>query len=441
VILTYAEKLPSSPLVVALVAFILIAVSLPIARRLGRTEKDPRLVKLLMIALLLHFLGSAAQIFVDNHVYHGVSDFNGYVHQGATLSGFFRSFHFTTKGAGLRGVVGDGSVSIAAGVVYTIIGVNELASFFVFAWFSWLGTIFFYRAFCITFPEGEHRRYALMIFLLPSLLFWASDVSKESVVMMGLGVASFGIARVLGRRRRGYPLVALGTVMGVVTRPNEYALLLGAFIVAMFFRGRDTHRQMRAARRLGSLVFIVVIMGVTAVLLKKFLHTNATSLSGVLKSAHAGNSGQGAGFGSSNVPYSSNPLLYPRDVYTVLFDPLPITAGSVTQLLAAAENTVILVLVLTSLRRIRLIFRAGRERPYVIMCTLYTLGFLYSFAALSNLGLITRERTLMFPYLLVVLAIPVTPKGEPPKFPWERPRLKRRERRLAAARGGFSVPP
>ena len=141
------------------------------------------------------------------------------------------------------------------------------------------------------------------------------------------------------------------------------------------------------------------------------------------------------------MPYSSDPLLYPRDVYTVLFDPLPITAGSVTQLFAAAENTVILVLVLTSLRRLRLVFRAGRERPYVILCTLYTLGFIYAFAALGNLGLITRERTLMLPYLLVLLAIPVTPKGEPPKFPWDRPRLKRRERRLAAARAGFTGPP
>ena len=126
-------------------------------------------MKLVMIALLLHFLGSGSQIFVDNHVYHGVADFNGYVHQGATLSENFRSFHFTTQGAGLRGVVGDGSVSIAAGIVFSIVGVNELASFFVFAWFSWLGTIFFYRAFCLTFPEGGHRRYALMLFLLPSL--------------------------------------------------------------------------------------------------------------------------------------------------------------------------------------------------------------------------------------------------------------------------------
>ena len=50
----------------------------------------------------------------------------------------------------------------------------------------------------------------------------------------------------------------------------------------------------------------------------------------------ANNQGVGAGFGSSNVPYSSNPLYFPRDVFAVLFDPLPIQAHSITQLAAAA---------------------------------------------------------------------------------------------------------
>jgi hypothetical protein len=440
VILAASGKLPSDPVVVLIVALLLIGVSMPIARRLGRTEGDPRLVSLLMIGLLLHFLGSGAQIFIDNHVYHGVSDFSGYVHQGATLSRNFRSFNFTTSGAGIRSVVGDGSVSIAAGVVFAIVGVNELAAFFVFAWFSWLAAIFFYRAFCLTFPEGGHRRYALMLFLLPSLLFWTSDVSKESVTMLALGVATLGTARVLARQRRGYPVIALGTAMGVVTRPNEFALLFVSLTVAMLFRSRDNRRQLRAVRRFGTLVFLVLLLVVTGLLLVKFVHSNSTSVSGLLNSAHQNNSGLGAGFGSSNVPFSSDPLLYPRDVYTVLFDPLPFTAGSVTQLLAAAENTVVLIFVLTSLRRLRLVFRAGLERPYVILATVYSLGFLYAFAALGNLGLITRERTLLFPYFLVLLAIPLTPKGEPPKLPWEQPRLKRRDRRLAAARAGFSPP-
>jgi hypothetical protein len=175
------------------------------------------------------------------------------------------------------------------------------------------------------------------------------------------------------------------------------------------------------------------------VLTIKFVHSNAGSVSGVLHQAHQNNqssSTQAAGYGSSNVPYSSDPLLFPRDIYTVLFDPLPVTARSITQVLASGENTVVLILFLTSLRRLRLIFRVGRERPYVILCIIYSLAFIYAFAALGNLGLITRERTLLFPLLLVLLAVPLTPEGEPPQYAWETKRLSRRERRLEAIRAG-----
>jgi hypothetical protein len=442
-ILLAGGKLPSQPLVVAVVALILIGIGVNIARRQARIEGDPRLQRLLMAALILHFVGSAVLIFVDNHVYHGVTDFTQYVHQGAVASKNFRSFDFSLHGTGIRNAVGDGSVSIAAGVVFSLVGVNELASFFIFGWLSWLGTIFFYRAFCITFPEGGHRRYALMLFLLPSLLYWTSDVSKEAIVLLALGVATLGCARVFVRHRRGYPLIVLGTAMGVVTRPDEFAILFGAFTVALFFRRQDARREQRAVRRLGTLLFLVVVLSVTALLTAKFLHSNSGgvhSLSDLLNKAHKNNSGQGAGLGSSNVPYSPDPLLYPRDVYTVLFDPLPITARSLTQLIAAGENTVILVLILTSLRRLRLVVRAGRERAYVVLAAAYSLSFIYAFAALSNLGLITRERTLVFPYLLVLLAIPVAPKGEGPAHAWERPRIKRRDQQLARARaGGFSA--
>jgi hypothetical protein len=441
VILVAGGRLPSQPVIVVIVLLILVAVSYPIAVRQARIERDPRLVSLLMIALLLHFVGSAATIFVDNHVYHGIADFTQYVNQGAIVSHNIRSLHFTTHGAGIRSVVGDGSVSIAAGVVFSLVGVNELAAFFVFGWLSWLGAIFFYRAFCITFPEGGHRRYALMLFLLPSLLYWTSDVSKEAVVMVGLGVTTLGAARVFVRHRRGYPLIALGTAMGIATRPDEYAILFVAFTVALFFRKQDSPRELRAIRRLGTLSFLLVILVVTAVLTAKFLHSNAQgihSISGLLNKAHSNNSA--SKLGTTNVPYSSDPLLYPRDIYEVLFDPLPVTARTLTQLIAAGENTVVLVLILTSLRRLRLVLRAGRERAYVIMAAIYSAAFIYAFAALANLGLITRERTLMFPYLLVLLAIPTAPKGQPPMYPWERPRLNRREQRMAKARaGGFSA--
>jgi len=108
--------------------------------------------------------------------------------------------------ANVRGIVNDGSVSIATGIVMAIVGTNQIATFLVFSWLSFLGTILFYRAFTLTFagaPAG-HRRYALMLFFMPSVIFWTADVSKEAIMMLSLGLTAYGIAKVLVHRRGGF---------------------------------------------------------------------------------------------------------------------------------------------------------------------------------------------------------------------------------------------
>jgi hypothetical protein len=113
---------------------------------------------------------------------------------------------------------------------------------------------------------------------------------------------------------------------------------------------------------------------------------------------------------------------------------------------AALENTVILGLALASLRNLRMVPRAAFARPYVMLCLVYTGTFIYTFAALGNLGLIERERTMMIPFLFVLLCIPRGPRHARPRYEWElrrRPRLAMRQaaERANARRGLQGVPP
>ena len=166
--------------------------------------------------------------------------------------------------------------------------------------------------------------------------------------------------------------------MGISTRPNEFALLLGGFTVAMFFRPRHAAGDPGPSGGSGSFIFLAGDPGPHRPCSRSSSSIAAPGRLGADRNRHTKNNQdqqrhRGGRLGSSNVPYSTDPLLLPPRLYTVLFDPLPITARSITQLLASGENTVILVLVLTSLRRLRLIVtRAGRERPFVILCAVYT---------------------------------------------------------------------
>jgi len=424
----------SNPVESIFVAVVLMAISSPIIRRVAAAEASPWLIRILWISLILHLLGAPAQVYVVHHFYHGIADWKRYDQQGSILGPEFRHFDFSFTGAHVRGIVNDGSVSIATGIVMAVVGTNQIAAFLVFSWFSFVGTLLFYRAFTLTFREARlhHRRYAIMLFFMPSMIFWTADVSKEAIMMLSLGVTAYGAAKVLVHRRGGFSLMIIGVAIGILIRPNELLLFLGAFAVALMVRPSADSRSFGGFRRVGGLLVMGSLLFVTVFLTFHYLHTSGGSLS--LNQVQQNNTGAGIGFGSSNLAYSSSPSYYWRDVYTVLFDPLPFNAHGASQLVAAMENTLIVVLVLVSLRQLRMTVRASFARPYVMMCTIYSLLFIYAFAALGNLGLIARERTLLFPFFLVLLCIPRTPKGRPAVYPWElRRKARRRQRRQIAA--------
>ena len=434
---------PSNPFVGLLVAVIILVVSRPIIGRVASAEAKPWLVRIMTISLVLHLAAAPAQIYVVDHFYHGIADWLRYDGQGASLAPGFRHFNFSLAPGHLGGIVNDGSVSIAAGIVFVFVGVNKAAAFLVFSWLAFLGTILFFRAFSLTFAGADTKRYAYWIFLLPSILFWTADVSKEAIMMLALGLVAYGAAKFLAHRRGGFALALVGVTIGFFVRPNELLMIVAGITVAMMVSQAGRYAAVSAGRRILSLVFFGSVLIVSIYLTLHYLHGSGGTLS--LNQVSANN----ASGGSGGVPYSSNFLYLPRDIYTVLFDPLPFNFHGLSELIAAGENTVILVLVCSSLRHLRIAPRAAFARAYVMMCVVYSVAFMYAFAALGNLGLITRERTLLFPFLLVPLCIPRAPKGQPPRYEWELRRQDRRRFRAAmaaraaqaAARGSTGVPP
>ncbi len=416
----YAAQIGSEPLVALVVGVVLFGLGRVIILRTAHTEQDPWLVKVMTIALILHLICAPGQIWVVDHVYKGISDWNRYTHVGATLAPNFRHFDFSLAGANVRQIVNDGSVSIATGVVMAIVGLNLIATFMVFSFLSFVGAIFFYRAFTTTFPHADTHRYAYMVFFMPSLIFWTSDVSKESIMMFALGLVAFGAAKLFTRQRGAIALIVPGVAIGYYIRPNELLLVLAGFAIAMMLPSEGVRRNMGGIRRAASLVFLSGLVVISWLLTVRYLHGGTNSLNQVASN----NNGTGLGFGSS-VSYSNSPAAFPRDVFNVLFNPLLFKAHGNAQRVAGLENTLIIVLILCSLRQLRILPRVAFARPYVMMCVVYTAAFCYTFAALGNLGLIERERVMLLPFFLVPLAIPRGPKGPLPRYPWE---LRRKDR-------------
>ena len=422
-----AAHMGSNPLGVLVVVAVVYGASRPIIRWVADKEHNPWLVRILTVSLILHLLAAPAQIYVVNNFYHGIADWIRYDTQGAILAPHFRVFDFTLVGANVRGIVNDGSVSIFAGVVMAVVGVNQLATFLVFAWFSFLGSILFYRAFTLTFPGivRGHRRYAYLVFFLPSTIFWTADVSKEAIMTISLGFVAFGCAKVLVRAPGGFLYVTVGAAIGALIRPNELLVVLGGFAVALMIRPQGGRDGRSTLKRIGGLLFMGLLLGISVYMTLHYLKFGSSSGGINLNATNANNNGTGTGFGSSGFTYSSSPLHWPIDAYEVLFNPLPFNAHGSGEYAAAVENLVLLGIVIASYRQLRILPRASFARPYVMMCLVYSVGFIYAFAALGNLGLIYRERVMLLPFLMVLFAIPRTPKGRPAMYEWE---YKRKDR-------------
>lgn len=411
----------AAPLVAALVAVVLLTVTFPIARRLATQEDDPRLLWVVMGSTVLRFGCTVLQVIVVKSAYGGVADYTGYVNRGARLAADYRAGDFSL---GTGRTVADQAVNVVTGAVFTVIGTHHVAAFVVFSWFATLGLIAFYRAFRVGAPGCDHFRYAVLLFFLPSLLFWPAVVGKEALMIGLLGVAAHGAARLLTARRGGLPRLVVALGLAAVIRPHEALLFFGAFFVAFLLRRQQQRGPLGGISKAAFIAVFVIggffLLRATA----SFAHISSLNVGGFSNALHrtnAGNAGSGAGFGSSGFVWSSSPLHYPQDVYTVLFDPLPFQAHSITQLLASAENVVLLAVLVLSVPRLRILPRAVFARPFVAMALVYTLGFLYLFAALGNLGLIERERTMLFPMLLVLVSLPRYRRPAPSRTPWAQP--------------------
>ena len=426
---------PTNPIATFIIGVALFAVGRVIIRRITAAEGgDPWLAKALTACLLLHLVAAPLQIWVVDHLYGGIADYTRYDSQGAALAPGFRHFNFALQPAQLHGIVGDGAVSIVAGVVFAIIGINQAGAFLILSFLAFIGTVHFYRAFTLTFSGAGSRRYGYLIFFLPTLLFWTSDVSKEAIMMFLLGMTAYACAGILAHRGRGgYLLIIACSVAGAFIRPNETLLALGGFTIAMLFRPVSPSVRFEGARRTFSLVFLGIMVGVAIFVTLHYLpgsSNGSLSLTAISKN----NSGAGSGFGSSGISYSANPIYYPKDVFVVLFDPLPFNAHGSGEWLEALENTLVVAVLLTSLRALRILPRVAFARPYVMMCLVFTGAFCYSFASLGDLGLITREATVTVPFFLVMLCIPRGPRHQPPRYVWELRHRARVARRKAVTR-------
>ncbi len=225
-------------------------------------------------------------------------------------------------------------------------------------------------------------------------------------MMLGLGMAAYGISRLLNDGALvGLPVIALGLVIGGVIRPHIAAMQAAGIAGALFLAKGGGVAKFPAKR--------IILLGLIGVMSAAALFVAAANfgislddpaaidqvgnvIEGVEQQTNKGGSSVSGGFIAS-------PAQFPEVAVRVLFRPLPYEAHNPPALASSFEG---LLLLLILVWRLPAMLRRGlrmRRDPYLMFCFVFTIGFILAFSAFLNLGLMARERSMIMPFLLALI--------------------------------------
>src|SRR5262249_3821487 len=105
--------------------------------------------------------------------------------------------------------------------------------------------------------------------------------------------------------------------------------------------------------------------------------------------------------GSTNL----TPLSVPKGLITVLLRPLPNQVEKKTQLIASVEAALLVLYAIHRRRSVKLSLTRSRAAPYLFFCWTLVVVYATAFSSIANMGLLTRQRSLVLPAIYVLITI------------------------------------
>jgi hypothetical protein len=387
------------PVGVALVEIpLLLLLTGPLLVVAARSEQRFDLAGLLATGLILRFAAAYYRYLhaADGSTYHAA---------GVDLAKAYRNLDFGVD-PGFP-VPGTGGMRIVAGAAEVFTNSNEFGTYLLFAFLGFLGCYFLYQAFATALPDADHLRYGLLVFLWPTLIFWPSSIGKDCWLLLGVGLAAWGGAKVLVRRPGGYTMMVLGLLSGSFVRPHISLLFLIAFATALLV-GRRAERPGSvtpgSVAKFAGIVVLVLLGALLATRTASLL--NANDITTVADSGFDLSARTELGGSAFSAPNPHNPIGYVESLVTILYRPLPFEAHGTEAFVTSLETMFLFALTVASWRRLKTVPRRFRREPYVLLALVFVLVFIFAFGTLSNFGILARQRSVMMPFFFVLLSVP-----------------------------------
>lgn len=358
------------------------------------TKTEPIITRAAMAAYILKVGTSGVYLWLTTDILNGADAF-GYFKVGVKLLASF-------EGAGLPKLFSWYGTEIINRAAFALLWAGPKSLSFlvvVFTTLAFWGQLLFVKAFRLAFPKADFLRAVSLLLFLPSLMFWTATLGKDALIAFALGLAAYGIAKIIRSVGfKAYLYAVAGALICLIVRPHV-AAIVALSLVPTFVVGRNTRGVLGALIKLVSVpVFLVgtfLIVGQA----RKFLQVDDLR-SGVLSMQRVQHTTtQGAG---STMTQRSLPERVAMAPF-FMFRPFPWEIHNAAAFVASFESLLLATIAWRRKKLLGSLWRARRD-PFVLFLTTYNTIFIGTFAlAFSNFGLIARERVMVTPFFIIVM--------------------------------------
>jgi hypothetical protein len=397
---------------------VLTLITVPIARKIAKTDRDPDQVWFVMAAFAAKMLGSLVRYYFTYIAYVSAGDAEEYDGWGRYLAPYYRSLNFNPPQK-TGPIPGTGFLEKGTGYLYSVVGTSKLGAFAIFAWLGFIGLLLCWRAFCRAVPSGNRRSYGLLVLFLPSLLYWTSALGKDAWAVMSLGLCSFGVALAMTRKPiQGILFLAAGLTAVVMIRPHVALTVFAGMVLAALLYKPIKASPLNPIVRVITFGILFVTMLILVSQTQQFLGVDTLNQETVNTTLSDAEGRTTKDAGSTFTPVTVNsPIDFPYAFLTVIFRPWPFEANNGQSLATAAEGVFLIWYIFRHRRRLLGLPRALRREAYTAYCLGIVVTFVYGFSAFSNFGILARERCQVMPFFLALLCVAERPKKERPGLP------------------------
>lgn len=268
-----------------------------------------------------------------------------------------------------------------------------------FAFIGFLAQYIFWLAISL-FVHSYRKSILILLMLLPSLVFWSSNLGKDPLVLLFISIYCVGLALFINKK---YSKSLICFIVSSICFVYFRYWLIGIFGLSFLLSILVVKDVKPSLKR--SLFVLGVIAGYyfARLVLAKFGVFSLSNLLGTIAFISQGWAGGGSGQELEIHSYLDLLLKMPWLMFTSLFRPLILEGRNMFQILAGIENTFLLIFSIVAVIKVirEKLWKNDLIKIFFIHIFIWTL--IYAPISYQNLGTAERFKMQIIPFLLLFL--------------------------------------